>query len=95
MLRESTRYLIISTFISSNLLFAFFRQGVFPFKEYELDLLAEKNTVNMFIRTLMRKLFSDDYLATKSCSLMEKKHHDAITGIFYYSFCFRVIIRFI
>lgn len=42
----------------------------------------------------MRKLFSEEYLATKSCSLMEKEHHDAIIGILLIYFVIFKISRF-
>ncbi|EFX79357.1 hypothetical protein DAPPUDRAFT_319661 [Daphnia pulex] len=51
----------------------------FPFKESMLDSLAKNTTVSIFIRLLMRKMYTPEYLSSKTMRNMKKEHMAAIT----------------
>ena len=48
--------------------------------------MARGDGVNDFIRNLMRKLFTDNYMSTKTLTKMEKAHQTAIIGQFIFLF---------
>lgn len=56
-------------------------QDSFPFKQSMLDSLAKNTTVSNFIRQLMRKMYTSEYLSLKTMKNMKKEHVAAITGV--------------
>ena len=54
---------------------------MYPFVERDLDEMSQNNpSVNAFISALMHKLFTEEYLATKTVTKMENAHRMAIIG---------------
>jgi len=51
-------------------------------------------TINDFIRSLMRKLFTEEYLATKTFTKMEKYHQIAIIGCYFICLFYSVKNKF-
>ncbi|XP_046651710.1 uncharacterized protein LOC124342665 isoform X2 [Daphnia pulicaria] len=51
----------------------------FPFKKSMLDSLAKNTTVSTFIRQLMRKMYTPEYLSLETMRNMNKEHVAAIT----------------
>ena len=57
-------------------------QDAYPFKEENLDSIAQDTTVSVFVRQLMRQTFTFDYLSTTHFSMMNPEYHKAIIGKF-------------
>ena len=54
---------------------------MYPFVERDLDEMSQNNpSVNAFISALMHKLFTEEYLATKTVTKMENAHRMVIIG---------------
>ena len=48
----------------------------------DLDTLSKKySTASLFVRNLMRKMFTEEYLSTKTLSQMDMNQRTAIIGI--------------
>jgi hypothetical protein len=52
--------------------------------------MAKNLDASAFVRSLMRKIFTDDYLSTKSFTKMECEHQTAIIDMLIYLFVFFV-----